>query len=104
MLGDQPGIGSALFELRCRDTGDRGERRAAGRADVAHQGVVAVVHERGDDDLIDRFQSDGVHRRSLRRAREDRRDLGGRAATITHKPMLHPRGLGANAPEAGTGH
>ena len=94
MLGDQPGIGSAFLELRGEQLGNPGERRPAGRAGVAHQRVVAIVHQRRDDDLVDRLQGNGIHRNALRRAREGRGDLGGRASAITHDPMVHPIGLG----------
>ena len=97
VLCDQPGIGSAFLELRGEQPGNPGERRAAGRAGVAHQRVVAVVHQRRDDDLVDRLQGNGIHRSALRRAREGRGDLGGRAAAITHDPMVHPVGLGGQA-------
>ena len=39
---------------------DEVHRRPLGRSHVDHEPVVAVVDQRGDDDLVDRFEGDGV--------------------------------------------
>ena len=71
-----------------------------GWASVAHQCVIAVVHERRDDDLIDGLQRDGVHRRAWRLAwPRCGNNFGERAAVITHALSVgfhRPGGEGLN--------
>ena len=90
VLGDQPGMRLAVHELRGVHRGDRGVARAPGRADVAHQRVVAVVHQRGDDDLVDRLQGYGIYCRALHRAGVGRGDLGRTTTAVTHSSTVHP--------------
>jgi hypothetical protein len=99
MLGDQTGNRVPVHELRGRHRRCSGERGAMGWACVAHQCVVAVVHERRDDDLIDGFQGDGVRRRAWRLARPCcGNNFGERAAVITHALSVGFRRPGGEGP------
>ena len=85
MLGDQPGDRLAADELRGRDLRNPGERHAFGRTAVGHQRVIAVVDERGDQDLVDGLQHDRIDRRTLGPTRNGRDSLGARAGFVTHQ-------------------
>jgi hypothetical protein len=62
VFGDDSGKRPALLELRGGNRGQAGERSAPRRTGIAHERVVAVVHEDGQDHLVDRLEVDGIDR------------------------------------------
>ncbi|OHV31472.1 hypothetical protein CC117_26085 [Parafrankia colletiae] len=63
VLGPQPRRREPGLELRCLDQAHP-TRRADHPFVAGQQPIVGVVHQRGDDDLVDRDQRDRVHGRA----------------------------------------
>ena len=61
-------------------------------SNCAHQCVVAVVHQRRDDDLVDRREWDRIDRRALGGTWSRRSRLGEGAVAYAHELMIYLAG------------
>jgi hypothetical protein len=82
VLGHQPDVGTSWLELG-RLGGPGCERRSGDGVVAGEQGVVDVVDQRGDDDVVHRLQCDRVGRAARDRVRHRGADVvaGGRFST-----------------------
>jgi hypothetical protein len=64
VLGDQAGDRPALLELLGRHRGEAAHAGPPRWSHVGHQPEVSVVHQIGDQHLVDRFQGDGIDGRA----------------------------------------